>query len=46
LKEVTPVEYKVPEEAVQQEVASQGEQEAREQDGDLPECQDHNRLLS
>jgi hypothetical protein len=38
---VTPVEYRVLEEAVQQEVSSQGEQEAGELDGDLPECQDH-----
>jgi hypothetical protein len=41
LEEVTPVEYRVPKEAVQQEVPSQGEPEAVEQDDDLPECQDH-----
>jgi hypothetical protein len=38
---VTHAKYGVPEEAVQQEVPSQGEQEAGEPDGDLPECQDH-----
>jgi len=37
LEEVTPAEYGVPKEAVQQEVPSQGEPEAGEQDGELPE---------
>jgi hypothetical protein len=36
-----PVEYGVPEEIVQQEVPSQGEQEAREQDAELSKRQDH-----
>jgi len=35
---VTLAEYRVLEEAVQQEVPSQGEPKAREQDGDPPEC--------
>jgi hypothetical protein len=41
VEEVTPVEYRVPEEAMQQEVPSQGEQEAGEPDVELPKCQDH-----